>query len=106
MEKLMNAFELAIQDPGGHVRRFTLDHSIWLGRDPGAPAPLRDSMLPARAGEIRIEQNDSIWMKAAEGAPAFRLGDLETREARLVEGLGVRWGESELRLVGRHRSEQ
>jgi transcriptional regulator with PAS, ATPase and Fis domain len=98
----MHAFELSIQDPGGHVRRFTLKRSLWLGRDPEAPAPLKDAMLPARAGEIRIEPNDSIWMKAAEGAPAFRLGDLETREARLIEGMGVRWGESELRLVGVH----
>ncbi|MFN7683804.1 MAG: sigma-54 interaction domain-containing protein [Oligoflexia bacterium] len=92
--------ELAIQDPGGYVRRIplTANHSVWLGRDPMAPAPIKDATLPPRAGELHVAQDLSVWMKAAEGAPAFALGDLEAREARLLEDVKIRWGESSLRL--------
>jgi DNA-binding NtrC family response regulator len=100
----MRRLDLSIQDPGGSIRRIPVENSLWLGRDPDASAPLKDATLPPRAGAIRIGEDQSIWMKAEESAPAFQVGDLEAREARLLEGIGVRWGESELRLVARSQA--
>lgn len=99
----MNQLALAIQDPGGHVRQIPLDtepqESIWIGRDPDAPAQLRDPSLPLRAGELVWTKGPQLWLKAGREAPSFTLGSLETREARLLEGMQVRWGDTEIRLV-------
>jgi transcriptional regulator with PAS, ATPase and Fis domain len=100
MKPISTELTLSIQDPGGLIRRLPLSESLWLGRDPQAPGLLRDSTLPSRAGTIQVREDHSVWMKAEESAPAFQVGDLEAREARLMEGVGVRWGESELRVIG------
>lgn len=95
--------ELSIQDPSGQVRRVPIQepahHAFWLGRAADAPAQLKDSTLPSRAGWIFRASETELWIKAEPAAPAFRLGPIESREARLIHGLGIRWGQSELRLV-------
>jgi transcriptional regulator with PAS, ATPase and Fis domain len=101
----MTKLALAIQDPGGTIRKISLEprshEPIWIGRDPLAPAPLKDPRLPARAGELTLSESCSeVWLKADPLAPAVELGSLQSREARLMEGVGVRWGDSELRLEG------
>ncbi len=99
----MNKLALAIQDPGGHIRQIPLrsqtQENLWLGRDPEAPAPLRDPRLPPRAGELVWLDESQLWLRAEKEAPSFTLGSLESREARLLEGVGVRWGDTEIRLV-------
>jgi transcriptional regulator with PAS, ATPase and Fis domain len=93
-------WQIRIQEPSGEVRVIPFLGPQILGRSDQASIPLRDPTVAPEALVLQPDAGDSdvFWMRAPEGAPSVRVGDLRVREGELPSRVNVQVGETCVRV--------